>query len=75
MTVNSLILVSIATVFFIGMSWEAFEYFVQWVTKGHGLATIIDSISDVFFDIAGGLVAVIYLLVHVSFTEKEKNTV
>lgn len=48
-------------VFLIGFAWEAFEYIVQWYT-GANLATPLDSISDLFFDMAGGVLMWLHLM-------------
>lgn len=48
---------TIISVFVIGFSWEIYEYVVQGFT-GAILANPLDSISDLFFDMAGGLYAV-----------------
>ncbi len=53
----STIKITILTVFVVGLFWEVYEYVVQGFT-GAILANPIDSISDLFFDLAGGLYAV-----------------
>jgi hypothetical protein len=53
----STIKITILTVFVIGFFWEVYEYIVQGFT-GAILANPTDSISDLFFDLAGGLYAV-----------------
>lgn len=46
-------------VFFIGIGWEAFEIFVD-KTITYNSFNILDTTSDIFFDLAGGVL--VYLL-------------
>jgi len=47
-------------VFIIGMFWEFFElYFINYV--GQNSFSLLDTISDLFFDLSGGLCAMLYL--------------
>lgn len=48
-------------VFAIGFAWELYEFGVARITFGD-LGTPLDSVSDLFFDIAGGLLAYILVL-------------
>lgn len=48
-------------VFFIGISWEFFEYYSNNYI-GQDPFNILDSLSDLFFDVSGGIVAYIYLM-------------
>lgn len=47
-------------VFIIGILWELFEFVVSHST-GAMLGNTIDSLSDICFDLAGGLVGLLYL--------------
>jgi len=51
----------IVFVFAIGFAWELYEIGVAHITLGN-LGTPLDSVSDLFFDIAGGLLAYILVL-------------
>lgn len=48
--------VILAGTFVFGFMWEIFEFFVQGSTNGN-LANIVDSVSDICFDLAGGIFA------------------
>ena len=51
---KNLISQAILGVFIIGLGWEFYEYWInQWVAQGP--FSFLDSISDLFFDLAGGL--------------------
>ena len=55
----SLILKILAFVFLAGIGWEAFEfYFINYVAQNS--FNILDTISDVLFDLIGGISAVLY---------------
>ena len=43
----------------IGIGWEVFEVLVNHIS--HNPFYILDTVSDVFFDISGGLSAILYL--------------
>lgn len=43
----------------VGIGWEVFEILVNEIS--HGPFYILDTISDVFFDVSGGLSAILYL--------------
>jgi CDP-diglyceride synthetase len=47
-------------VFFIGVGWEVFEMLVNDVIVKNSL-DFIDIASDIFFDLSGGLCAILYL--------------
>jgi hypothetical protein len=42
--------------FVFGFLWEIFEFFVQGSSNGN-LANVVDSVSDICFDLAGGIFA------------------
>jgi hypothetical protein len=44
----------------VGLLWEVLEYFLYTVLNGSKF-DVIDTLSDVFFDIAGGLFAVLFV--------------
>ena len=47
----------------IGFGWEVFEYAVASITHGTQIH-MVDSISDIFFDTAGMLCALVYVFSH-----------
>lgn len=50
----------IALVFLIGVCWEIFElYFINHLAQNP--FNLIDTTSDIFFDLAGGLVAILFI--------------
>ena len=49
-------------VFFIGIGWEVFEILVNDVIA-QNLFDVMDFTSDLFFDLAGGFCAILYILV------------
>ena len=56
-------------VLFLGIGWEIFEIVVNnYVTQNH--FNYIDTISDISFDIAGGLAAVLYYLKNIMSVEE-----
>jgi uncharacterized membrane protein YjdF len=55
---NKAILLIVLLVVIIGVGWELYELVVQNIS-GTRLVTALDSVSDVFFDLAGGLTALI----------------
>jgi VanZ family protein len=59
-------------VFCIGILWEAYEYIVQAIT-GTFLATPIDSLGDIIFDLVGGIIAT-RLIFFVSKSQKRYNS-
>ncbi len=46
-------------VFLVGAGWEIFEILVNVFITGH-LFNLADSVSDIFFDLAGGVSALLY---------------
>lgn len=47
-------------VFLIGVAWEVFESFVDKVITQNSF-NILDTSSDIFFDLTGGLCAILYI--------------
>ncbi len=55
------ILKIILGVLLIGISWEIFEFSANsYFVKNLFVANRLDSVSDIFFDLSGGLVAILY---------------
>lgn len=52
----------------IAVGWEVFEYVVAITTRGSVLH-LLDSVSDIFFDLAGASTAVIYTLFKINNIE------
>lgn len=51
----------VAWVLFIGVAWELFEYyFINYVAQNN--FDLLDTLSDLFFDLFGGITAVTFLL-------------
>ncbi len=73
--VSRIVKISIISSFVIGLGWELYEYIVQIIVPIANIASPLDSVSDLFFDIAGGAVAAIYLLTQISFGEKSKSDI
>jgi hypothetical protein len=65
MSLYAIMKLTIVSVFVIGFLWEIYEYVVQGFT-GVILANPLDSISDLFFDVAGGL----YVFYNTNILEK-----
>lgn len=59
-------------VFFIGVGWEVFEIFVDKVVTQNSF-NLTDTLSDMFFDLLGGVFAIFYFIKRIIF--KEANTV
>ncbi len=71
---NSFLFIGILSALIVGLFWELFEYGVQSIT-GVILTTFMDSLSDIFFDLAGGIAAVLYVEDQLSkTTEASGNT-
>ncbi len=69
------ILVGIISAGIVGLGWEVFEFSLQSVTFAV-LATPLDSLSDIFFDLAGGTAAVLYVLDQLQLAgEGEKSAI
>jgi uncharacterized membrane protein YoaK (UPF0700 family) len=58
---RSIVLI-LLTVFIIGLSWEYFEYVVQFFIKSVSLAAVTDSVSDLICDMVGGIIGAIFVL-------------
>src|SRR4051812_43487253 len=52
----------VSCVLLMGIFWEAFE-FLAFNHIGKDSFNILDTLSDVFFDVSGGLCAILYVLV------------
>jgi hypothetical protein len=74
-TVSKIVRIALVTSLVVGFGWELYEYAVQMIIPGAEIASPLDSLSDLFFDTAGGLVAALYIVSHISFTEKEQSTI
>lgn len=60
-------------VLLIGVLWEIFEFSANnYFVKNLFLANSLDSISDIFFDLAGGIVAVLYFLKKIMRTHENE---
>jgi hypothetical protein len=69
------ILVGMVAAFVVGIGWEVFEFSLQSITLVT-LATPLDSLSDMFFDLAGGAAAILYVLDQLgSAREGEKSAI
>lgn len=56
-----LVFKAILFVLLIGVLWEVFEFYTQMYAP-HNSFDILDTVSDVFFDLAGGAFAVLYCI-------------
>ncbi len=54
------ILLTLLFVFVAGLFWELFEYATDAWTGAHGFIPL-DSLSDMFFDMAGGMTAIVFV--------------
>lgn len=60
--INSKIIIRIILgVFVIGIMWEFYEFYVDDTLAKNGISSL-DSTSDMFFDLAGGLTAIVYFM-------------
>jgi len=48
--------------FIVGVGWECFEYVIQFFVGGPTIATPIDSVGDVVFDMLGASIATFFVL-------------
>lgn len=68
---RALILKILLGVLIIGISWEIFEFSANTLfVKNLFLVNRLDSISDIFFDLAGGIGAIIYYLKRIVFVSE-----
>jgi hypothetical protein len=67
----ALIVKTLLFVIMIGGSWEVFEFFVN-NHIGREAFNARDTISDIFFDLAGGAIAVLYFLRMIMSRKKNK---
>ncbi len=58
-------------VLFIGVSWELYEVLVNGVLA-KDVFNSLDTISDIFFDLAGGFLAVLYFLRKIVLTSQNE---
>ena len=58
-------------VLFIGVSWEIFEILFNNIIAQNEF-NIFDTISDIFFDLSGGILAVLYFLKRIMLIEENK---
>lgn len=54
--------ITLASVLIVGFLWEVFEFSVQGVMRVETLANIPDSLSDMVFDLIGGVLGVCFVL-------------
>lgn len=64
LTVARVIAVGILSGIVLGIGWEFLEYAIQAAVPGAAIASPLDSLSDLFFDTAGAVCGVIYMLRH-----------
>ena len=59
----------LVVVLIIGLGWEMFEISInKFITQKS--FNLVDSVSDIFFDLAGGLFAIFYFLKHIMSINK-----
>ncbi len=68
---TGLVIKTLVFVLFIGVLWEFFEFFTN-NHIGRDLFNMLDTISDIFFDLAGGTLAVFYFLKRIMRVELNK---
>lgn len=56
-----LILKTLSVVILVGVGWEIFEALVDSAISRNGF-NFLDTSSDIFFDVAGGIVAIFYYM-------------
>jgi len=64
-----LILKVILGILLIGIFWEIFEILVN-KTIAQNPFNILDAVSDIYFDLAGGIFAILYFLKRIMFKQK-----
>jgi hypothetical protein len=67
------LLIILAGTFVFGFLWEIFEFFVQGGLNGN-LANVTDSVSDMCFDLAGGIFASIMYIQNDEVVANPNNT-
>jgi len=68
---SQFILKNIFGVLLIGVLWEFFElYFVNHITQNY--FNTLDTVSDIFFDLAGGTFSILYFFKKTIFSNKNK---
>ncbi|MCE9549277.1 hypothetical protein K8Q98_02660 [Candidatus Nomurabacteria bacterium] len=58
------------SILLIGLLWELFEYYLNIIS--YEPFVLSDTLSDIFFDMAGGLLSMIYFSKRIMFTSKNK---
>ncbi len=58
-------------VFFVGVGWEIFEIFINDVATQNSF-DFLDAISDLFFDLTGGALGVLYFFKRIMFVGKNE---
>lgn len=66
-----IILKIILGIFIVGIGWEIFEIIFKNIIAKDPF-NLLDTISDIFFDLAGGTLAVIYFLKRIFLKEENK---
>jgi hypothetical protein len=65
-----LILQIILSVLFLGAGWEFFEFIFNNFIAQNSFNSL-DTISDIFFDLSGGALAILYFLQRIMFTRRD----
>ena len=61
----------LALVFLVGVAWELYEILFYNIFAGNPFNTL-DTISDVFFDLSGGSIAILYFFKRIMFTKESE---
>lgn len=69
-SLNSYFKILIFTLF-VGIAWEAYEFLFYTMVAGN-VFNQLDTISDLFFDLAGGAMASLYFLKKIVFVEQSR---
>jgi len=69
----NVIILTLTSVFIIGIFWEAFEYTLDYFA-GRTDYDIIDTASDMALDLSGGFLASLYFLKTISTDNNQKNS-
>ncbi len=65
-----------ALVLIVGFLWEVFEFSVQGILRLETLANIPDSLSDMVFDLLGGILGSIFVIIKIkSYNKAHANTI
>lgn len=68
---TSCILRVLCAVFLVGLGWEFFEFFVD-NGIAHNIFNLLDTSSDLFFDLSGGILALLYFSKRIMFLSADK---